>query len=304
MDEKRRMGIEELLRWAYRDELPKAGATAWMLSTQARRGWEPVEHYGETLSIIDGGENVWGLAPDLTANRLPHPDAERVGRAVEGLDDLVMDLPEGWNPLDDIVTAENAGLVAEAVAQAARLGTVTREDGRCELRAGARFLVVRHALAASAPDWSIEVPSVQVVSANGKARWFRRVTLKGADGALYEQEVDGRDRTRHRPYAGAYRKLYLDPDPTDGAVWRLEYETWRAALDAVVDTIEAAGGLAGFEVLRSERAVRPWMDGVHEARRVLPDLKPVHNFDYAGVTVGAYYRKRVAGRLTRASRLA
>lgn len=295
MSERKRIGIEALLRWAYRDELPKAGASRRGGPLPLGRGWDGVRHYGELLAEIDGDENVWGLAPDLTAMAEPHPDAVRVGEAVEALDGLAPDLPEDWHPLGDIVTAENAELVRDAVRRA-RAAVLVEGEGGPRLRTSARFLVVRHACAGSTPDWACGSPSVVVESANGKPRWFRRITLVGADGAEYVQEVDGYNRSRQRPHPGAYRKSYLDPDPVGAAVARADWEIWRSALDLLA---EALDGLEAHEVVPAIRPVRPWMVEDEAGSRVLASLLPMPEVDRSDVTVGAFYRKRVAGLASR-----
>src|SRR5688500_9952509 len=100
---KKRMTIEALLRWAYRDELPKAQAPGGSLRPAGFGGaWGGIERYGELLTVIDHGlENRYGLVPDLSATTEPHPDAIRIGDAVQALDAFPLNLPDGWNPLTD-----------------------------------------------------------------------------------------------------------------------------------------------------------------------------------------------------------
>ena len=297
--EKKRIGIEDLLRWAYREELPKAHTRSHLLPREHGQAWGQVREFGELLAVIDDFENVWGLAPDWTALGGPDPDAEAVGLAVEGLDHLTSDLLDCGGLLSDVERPDTLGLVRAAERRAGELVTVRMPNGAVLLRSTPRFLVVRHALGAPVPDLTVDVPELKVESANGKPKWFRRITINAADGSSYEQEVDGYDRSRKRPMPGAYRRYYLDPDPTDVAVARAEYSVWRATLDVLAEELAQPGRLARFAVQPSERPYAPWVDGMPAGPRVLPSMLPVYKTVFGDVTPEEYYRKRPLPPLTR-----
>lgn len=268
----KRIGIEALLRWAYRDELPKDGAAYRLKDRPSAHGraWEPVEEFGDLLTVVDGDAvNAWGLTPDYSAICEPDPVAVIVGQAVLALDAIPVILPPDWNPLAEM--GDLGSLGASAVARALDRATALDTVGERRLKTSISWLVRRHALQGDCPVWQADLPEVKVErGANGTPRWFVRETLVGADGP-YEVEVDGFDRKRRIPMPGAYQRSYLDPCPIDAAVARAEYEVWHAALAVLVEDLNPCLRTEGHavEVLPCERAERPWVDGDLPSRRVL-----------------------------------
>jgi hypothetical protein len=287
----KRIGIEELLRWAYRDELPKMQSAGRLLPPGYGSAWGGVERYGELLTVVDAPENKWGLVPDFAATTSPHPDAIRVGEAVCALDALELDLPKDWNPLGDWVSLGDEA--TRAANRALNRGTYVDDDGARRLKTAASQLMRKYAVLGGTPEWQGEEPEAKlVVAANGRPRWFRRALVmvdpgdpqKGIAPVYEEREVNGLDK-RRVPLPDAYTKTVFDPDPADTALNRAEYEVWRAALDVLVedlnglvwsevvngDSIERVG-LADFKVINSLRPFRPWETGDLPPQRVLPDL--------------------------------
>lgn len=262
--------IEDLLAWAYREELPKAGAIQRSGPARHDRAWRPVEDFGELLAEVDCSlpMNRFGLAIDMGAETAPHPDAVALHEAAMALDDLVLEWPEGWNPLEDIDDGDP--LYAAAVGRG--MDQITRID-----RDGARILVVRpsdlvrrQAILGGAPDTYSDKPSRRTVTEHGKPKWFMRVlrpqpTIDGGE-IMVEVEVDGRDYRRHRPYPSAYQKHYLDPDPMPVVIARAEYEVWRSAMDLLAEHARALG----LATTGCRWPARPWMDGEPTAVRILP----------------------------------
>lgn len=269
----KRMDIEALLRWAYRDELPKAAAEGSDRIVFAfRTGWGGVEKFGELLALVQEPDirNRFGLFPDRFATSEPHPDALRVHAAVDGLRAWEICVPEGWNPIADMgdLGPEGAAAVARGLAGL----TVVDATGRTVLRRSPSRLVMRQAILGGCPDWEGEVPERRQVTAHGKVKWFRRVVMvsDGAFGpAQQELEVDGYDHKRQRPFPDAYTKTILDPDPVPVVQARAEYELWRTALDVLADDI--CGALEHCDVLPCVRSARPW-EVPDPARRILPSL--------------------------------
>lgn len=275
----KRVEIEALLRWTYRDELPKAGAAMRLRDRVPGFGfaWSGIEAYGEHMAVIDE-PNDWGLAPDLGAVREPHPVAVLVGRHVDALAAWPVVLPRGWDPLVEM--GDLGALGQAAVAAAVERLAVVDAAGERHLRASAAWLVRRYALLGGAPVWEAEPAQVRVESANGRPRWFRTIQIADGLGGMRPVEVDGYDPKRKRPWPGAYRRLYLDPCPIDAAVARAEYEVWHAALAVLVEDLNIAVGCdveAGrialgdaIEVLPSPREAEPWLStGAARRQRVL-----------------------------------
>lgn len=250
----KRIDVEDFLRWAYRDELPLAERAAGRGVAAALGyggGWDAVARQGElmTEAVRDGRPNAFGVLPlDIDLGRGPHPDALACAAAVAGLDGMAIDMPEGWSPLGDLALteAEAAAAVARARDRVARLG---RQAGE---------LLRRFAILGGAPDWEAETPVARpVMAANGREAWFRSMPVEGPFGLVGMMEVEGYDRRNGRPFEGAYRKTWLDPDPMLAVVDRAEYEVWHAALGAVRAAV--AGRLVAHDVCGPTRAARPWV---------------------------------------------
>jgi hypothetical protein len=276
---KKRIAIDDLLRWTYRDELPKDGATSFLRPDGFGFGWGSVSKAGKYLADVQEPDvrNRFGLAPDLTAKSAPHPDAVSVYYAVQNLDELDFDLPEDWYPLADICPVESilgpSGLVATAkgVRQLAPAdGAFTDGRGKRRLRRQVSDLIQRAAIIAP-PEWRGEVPTIKKVSEYGKPKWYIRETLIGESGP-YEVEIDGFDRKRRLPKPGAYQKTYLDPDPVETVITRAEYQIFVAASELLVADLR--GRLAEHEPVTSDRSAWPWEGEDRPPPRVLVDLRP------------------------------
>jgi hypothetical protein len=261
--------IEELLRWAYLEELPKipriaAGPAGYGVA------WNAIRRWADELSLAAASDNSFGVLPDLSIESFPHADAFRVHEAVAALDSWDLGLPDDWSPLADLGPLDgHAALVA---AKALGVMTVIDTDGKRKLRRSPRRLIFRHAILGGAPDCEVWAPEIKTVKEYGKAKWFVRkvVTTEGSFGPIYaEVEVDGFDRKRKIPMNGAYQKTYLDPDPIDDVISRGEYEIWRSALDVLAS--ELSGALDDFDVLPCSRPLRPWEEPPAAAGRVLRD---------------------------------
>lgn len=273
----KRIEIEALLRWAYRDELPKAAAAGGdRLAVGFRSGWGGVEKWGELLTLVQEPDirNRFGLVPDYLATTEPHPDAVRVHEAVERLRLCGFEAPAGWNPIADLLDAAGDLGTHGTAAVARGLAALTMVDvtGRTVLRRSVSRLVMRQAILGGCPAWEGDVPELRQETAHGKVRWFRRVVLEveGAFGpALEEIELDGFDAKQRMPFPDAYTKSFLDPDPAPVVEARAEYELWRGALDLLAEDL--AHGLEAHAVLPSPRSPLPWETPDPE-RRILPSL--------------------------------
>ncbi len=257
------IGIEAFLTWAYRDELPKAGAAeasavgGGMMSGMDG-GWDAVSRQGELMAemVSDGRTNAYGVLPIAIDAGPPHPDAVVLHHAVSALDGWEIGLPEGWNPLADMNLSERDA--SDAVARAMPRIMAPGRDGRMRLRQRPAELVRHHAIMKSAPGWEAKAPvASMVVGPNGKPEWFRMVEV--VEGMTrFSREVSGFNPRTRKPWPDAYKKTLLNPDPALAVIDRAEYEVWSAALDEVCLTLQAGGELQAHAVVRSARPARPW----------------------------------------------
>ncbi len=273
---RKRIAVDALVAWAYRRELPKASGVATG-PAGFPVGWGKVSEWVEELSLAGLDDNRYGVAPDLTAQSEPHPDAVRVHEAMLRLEAefAEVELPEGWSPLADL--GLSGPHEARAIGQGLALATRVLPDGRRVMRRSPRQLVFRAAIL-GAPDWMIERPVERVVTEFGRPKWFLRETTTICAPAVsggevcetIEREVDGFDRKLRAPKPGAYQKTFLDPDPAEGVAGRAEWEIWIAALDALRSLLD---GLEAHEATPCGLPARPWEGGGVYTGRILPDLR-------------------------------
>lgn len=260
----KRVDIEELLRWTYRDELPRLDDRPSVFAA-IRNGWAGVERYGELLTLVDVPTNAYGAVIDLDATRGPDAAALVVADAVQALNDLDFVIPSDWNPIEDF--GDLGPLGPEAVTEALDLMGLTNDSRQARRPMAA--LMMRQAIMGGAPDWRGDMPSIEVVSDGGKPLWFRKVFIPLAAGGDYEVEVDGRDPVARKPYRDAYRKFYLEPSPREAIIGRAEYELWCAALDMLSDELNKR--LPDHAIMPHNRPARPWMQPQAQ-RRILEDV--------------------------------
>lgn len=266
---KKRIEIRELLRWVYRQELPKAGSGGCI--ADVRPMWLSIERYGELLTRVDQQYNAFGLAPDLTATTGPHPDAVRVADAVAGLNDYAFTVPDDWDPLEDFPGLGDVG--AAAARRAIATMTVDGGDGRVLLRRPISQLVMFRAIMGGMPEWQWEgaAPAVKPVRFdNGTVRWFRMKEIPMPGGKSYAMEDDGFDPRRRVPYPDAYQKYVLEPDPHELIIGRAEYELWLFALGALVDSL--GDGLDMWSITPCPLPARPWVEAI-PAKRILRSVR-------------------------------
>lgn len=289
----RALPIDELVRWAYRVELPKepmarAGAR-FLRQSSTMAGWAALSKSGELGTEVDepDARNRFGLFPDTLATVEPHPDAIRLWHGVRSLAGMNVDLPDQWDPLSDV----REGLQDAVSCELARAAGIERifyhvETGatvtvsvlrhgkgssaaariRRELPVGERRLglrrdmpdlIQRQAINGNPPGWETEIPVKQLVRhLNGQPRWFRMLYGIGVNGDEQVTEGDGYDHKAHRPYPGAYQKFYYDPDLADIVEDRAEYWVWFEALTRLAALLK--GALDDHEVLPPSVPAVPW----------------------------------------------
>lgn len=286
----KRMLINELVRWAYRDELPKDGATTFLRPDGFGFGWGSVAKFAKYGAEVDEPDirNRFGLAPDFTAQTQPHEDAVRVWIAVQGLNELTLSIEEDWNPIADLdihPTYEEAaidkaldamcfvpGKPPEATLRSWRSARAARDPGNpMLLRRSVSDLIQKYAVLGSVPPWEAEKPEFKTVMENGKAKWFIREVIETETGPV-EIEANGLDPKRRIPKDGAYLKHYYDPDPSMTVEDRAEYELWHSAMSALTE--ELVGRLDEHEALPLDIPIRPWETGTKPPPRLLVDMRP------------------------------
>ncbi len=257
--------VEAALRWAFRDELAKAGTRRAGGITSS---WGLIASYAETL--IRAQPNRFGLTPNLAVDGEPDPDAVAIGEAVMALDRTPVVVPEGWDPAGDLDLGDlEAGLMRAATARALAAMAVRDAGGEWVFREKPSRIVTRYALmrVGSSPDWAIDRPVARPIvhESNGKPRWFRKIEVWEGDergnpefGCWRTIVQDGWDLKRRQPYPDAYLEFILDPDPSVGIEGRIEYEVWRDCLDVLVS---ALAGKTTCRIGPSRRPARPWETG-------------------------------------------
>lgn len=263
---KTEMDIELLLRWAFRDELPKKNISA------AEGIWNRIEenqHHGG----IDRGD---GAAQRYAHFGLPDPDAERIERAVIALDEQIID----WQQSMDAIAGDLGGLItindvapSSAPKRAPRAGWGSagaralkgmfgpgaerpyQDKPRDVLMvAGIRtdVLVAMHAIKGSRPEWYEEQPKPKRVQAE------RGVNAK----------IIGECRGKDLYTVGSYCPLRYDPSPMSVVHSRADYAAWHRGLVVLSETLV----LDKFKPLPPKAPETPWFDGVEpeQVSRVIP----------------------------------
>ncbi|MDQ0349749.1 hypothetical protein [Ancylobacter vacuolatus] len=270
--------IEDLLIWAYRTELPKVPAAPTGPAAHGA-GWASMSLFGKLGTVIDDRDvrNVYGVTPDRMATGGPHADALAIDRVVAELDGLHLDVPAGWWPFADMAPADGWGEAgAKVISDALDRLAVPGEDGGLRFKTSPGWLVRKHAMMGTVPDWEAEPIEYRYVRGDngGHPKWFmkRKVpqTVNGEIIGYNEHEVDGWCASRRRAYPGAYRKMELVPSPVHAACDRAEYEVWHAALTALASMLGES--LDAHRATGPARAARPWEPEGRQSR-ILPSLR-------------------------------
>lgn len=258
--------VENLLRWAYVDELSKRQISA------AEGIWDRIEDYGNHGGIDKGH----GAAQRYSHFGLPDPDAEAVELAVASLGEVEID----WNLSLEPIAGDLAGLVSvndltRRDAEQKRTKVGWGESGTKALKAffgddGVRpshdrprdvlllntinlsALVTRHAIKGTRPDYWDEQPTVQ------------RTIAKNNGGVALVGECKGKNIYS----TGSYCPLQWTPSPTSVISSRAEYALWHHGLVNLAHMLD----LKKYTVLPPKVSATPWIDGLDaEAQsRVVP----------------------------------
>lgn len=257
--------IEDLLRWAYIEELSKRQLSA------AEGIWESIQDYANHGGIDSGR----GAAQRYAHFGLPDPDAERIEKAVSELADTVID----WQQHFHAIAGDLAGLVSINDLSPADRGRKREpeygwdEAGQRALKAffgdkGAvpyvvpprdvlmvggiktGALIVMHAIRGDRPDWREEHPEPQMTPA-----------YKGPHAMIV-----GECRGKNLYSLGSYCPLTWSPSPLSIITARADYFAWHGALVQLAASLD----LEKFKALPPAAPRLPWIENDEWQSRVLP----------------------------------
>ncbi len=255
---KRSVTIDDLLAWAYRQELPKStDGLRSSVATSSAAMWEEFRILGVRVDVT----NVWGCLALGFEGGDPHPDALVVARHVNALAAETLSRVDGIDllpdPACDILHPHER---VWAHAQGFRMAV--DEMGMLRSSLVASIVAAAH-LGRFRSVTTVEGLKRSEVRMNGTPAYFRMV-----DGV----EVMGFDHRRRRPYPGAYRKTQLNMDLAPVVSERIEYQAWRQSLDVLAGQLN--GKLEKFSVLPSRAPWTPWTGHVAASgARILPALR-------------------------------
>jgi hypothetical protein len=263
---KTEMDIELLLRWAFRDELPKKNISA------AEGIWNRIQenqHHGG----VDRGD---GGAQRYAHFGLPDPDAERIEKAVAALEVLVID----WEESIDFIAGDLGGLVtindvapSTAPKKVPQVGwgkagdralrgmfgpgaeRLYRDRPRDVILVGGirtDVLVASHAMRATRPDWYEEQPQPK--------------RMKSETGA--NAKIVGECRGKDLYTVGSFCPLRYEPTAMTVVQSRADYAAWHRGLVVLSETLM----LEKFVPLPPKASMTPWFDGAEPepVSRVIP----------------------------------
>lgn len=221
---RQRLDIEKLLRWTYREELPKGGSN-WSGSS----GISPMFRLADLGTRVDdwsSGEPGFPLALGPA-----HPDALTVDSHVLALSDDRWD----WKASRQALLGDFAALVDE------------NDPSLSALVVGRPGLVALHARMWTRPHWDRAPMFEPVIGRNGKPM----VKFLDDDGKTL---IEGRKGRHYGPMARC--PLMWLPPPREIAYARIEYVAWHGAL---VELAEQLGStLLEHDVLPPEAPAMPW----------------------------------------------
>jgi hypothetical protein len=248
----KKIGIAELLIWAFCDELPKAGmiegSGPFMASSSG--AYAEMSVLG---TLVDRSPNAFGVLPLFAYEGEPHRDATIVGEAVRELRSRNFEVAVGWNPFPD--WPDEHGLVAAEVERVVS-DLISARNPRLN---GQQIvaLVTSCAILKRGPDWSGSQPKTIVCSNNGKdPSWFVKRSMMNSLGRMEMREVDGFDYRKRRPAKDAYNKHRLEGSIVSAVMSRLDWQIWQSSLEALHEVLDDR--LTGHDLLPFNPDRAPW----------------------------------------------
>jgi hypothetical protein len=280
---KKKVEIEQLLQWAYLDELSKRHISS------AEGVWDAVREYGQR-----GGVDVGhGAAQRYPHFGVPHEDAEAIERSVNELGSVSVD----WDADYDLIAWDLAALVKiNEIAQPQRSRFADGSSGRgisqlekapivdfsyvregkllrgvraSPIRDDARdvisvstinvaALVHRHAIKRSRPFFNEDRPRPFMVPAE-----------RGRGAKLI-----GECRGKNLYTIGSYSPLHWSPSPLRIMLDRAEYLIWWYALTTLAKQLS----LNDHEALKPDANPAPWIEGARARRIFRQRMIPITYF--------------------------
>jgi hypothetical protein len=227
---KRQVPIDQLLRWAYQDELPKDDLSAGEGGTH---GYARLIELGTRVDETDVAYQRYAYVGEV------HPDAFAIADAVKALGDTVID----WSSeARELMGPWFWMLEGEYAARAIR---------NCGKIVHTRALVVSCAARGSLPYWHDEPPQCGPhLVREGMAGRPSAVVLGG-------KPVKG-SRGRRTWTWGSYCPVKRVPSATEIVLDRAEYVGWWRSLVSLQATLR--GSLSDYDPIQPSVPERPWVD--------------------------------------------
>jgi hypothetical protein len=265
---RRKMTIEEALRWAIRDELPKRRADA-----PIRGPVPPAMHAMWRAGVFGGPIDNWSREPGMPAALGdPHPDAITIEAHLQVLGETLQRASEGSAvcPLDLLDYPIQMELRGKA-----DLGVMTSKA----MHATPAWLMTS-AIRGTCPDVGGGPECEPAKSENGKITLWRTIQTPcgtGPDGKPWFTTHDaastskGDDRDQ-----GLFCKLAWTRTGCEVVEEQLRYAFWHAALVYLVPALQF---LTSIEVVEPKAVAAPWLEPASEERVPLPNMRPVRHVD-------------------------
>lgn len=238
--------VEDLLAWAYSEELPKAPPSS------SHRNWHAIGEYGSHGGIDIGG----GSAVRYTHYEDPHPDARRIETAVNLLPDVVID----WRRDFDLIAHELAPLVSindlvgkpisSSPGNTAKAGyydspedvpSPPKRDVILVNTIHTEVLIYTHAVQGTRPgQW--------------RANDMQAVPTPAERGPL--AKIIGICKGKNSYSSGSFCPLRWMPSPIKVVLARANYLTWHRALVTLAESLELTEHLATIPTAPAT----PWID--------------------------------------------
>lgn len=247
------MMIEQLLMWAFNEELPKIDAGIGGPSA-APSTWNAVQEMISLGTIVDRQPNRHGVISGFVSDGEAHPDAYIVSACVARLAETEgFNVPPAWAPFPE--WSDEHGLIAAAVARIRleEMGRAGRLNGRHVVN-----LVRRCAILKSGPDWQVsDPPKIVKEGDKGKGAWFVTRTKKDRLGNTVTYLDNGFDKRTRRPKKGAFQKFRLATSIRGAVIARMEWQLWQSALEMLHGLMK--GRLSSIDLLPFRPYYQPWV---------------------------------------------
>ena len=271
---RRKMTIEDALRWAIRDELPKRRADSPIRGPRCAS--DPVWRMVAMGGRVDNWSREPGMPPAMGD---PHPDAITIEAHLQVLSETLQKAAAGSAvcPLDLLAYPIQFNLRGKA-----DLGVLTSAT----MYATPSWLVT--AAIRRPPEVAGGIEIEPVMAKNNKVALWRTVQTpcgEGPDGkpwfTSHDEVATAKGDSRNN---GLFCKLTYTRTGDEVLEEQLRYAYWHAALVYLVPALQF---LTSIEVLPPKAPMAPWVEPAEAEREPLPNLRPRRHIEV---------ERRVAGR--------